>query len=102
MQPKIHKKDNSGWPVVSSVYCHTSSISTNVDYHLQFVVKDIPSYARDTKDFLANLNQIRHIHKVYLWHLISNSYAPTLLTMKLLKLSEKGCEKHPSKKCQQN
>ena len=23
MEPKIHKKDNPGWPVVSSVNCHT-------------------------------------------------------------------------------
>ena len=44
MQTKIHKKDKPGRPVVSSVNCHTSSISKYVDYHLQPIVKDIPSY----------------------------------------------------------
>ena len=52
MQPKIHKKDNPDRPVISSVNCHTSIISKCVDYHLQPVAKDIPSYVRDTKAFL--------------------------------------------------
>ena len=52
MQPKIHRKENAGRPVVSSVNCHTSSISKYVDYHFQRIVKDMPSYVRDTKDFL--------------------------------------------------
>ena len=42
MQGKIRKKDNPGQPLVSSVNCHTSSISKYVDYHLQLIVKDIP------------------------------------------------------------
>ena len=53
MQPMTHRKDNPGRPVVSSVNCHTSSISKYVDYHLQPIVKDMPSYVRDTKDFLT-------------------------------------------------
>ena len=44
MQPKIHKKDNPDQPVVSSVNCHTSGICKYVDYLLQPIVKDIPSY----------------------------------------------------------
>ena len=42
MEQKNHKKVNPGRPVVSSVNCHTSSISKYVDYHLQPIVKDIP------------------------------------------------------------
>ena len=63
MEPKIHKKDNPSWPVVSSVNCHTSGISKYVDYHLQPIVKDIPSYVRDTKFFLIKLNYVKHIPK---------------------------------------
>ena len=45
---RIHKKDNPGQPVVSSVNCRTSSISKCVDYHLQPIAKVVPSYVRDT------------------------------------------------------
>ena len=51
MQPKLHKKDNPGRPVVRSVNCHISSISKYVDYYLQPIVKDIPSYVRDKRFF---------------------------------------------------
>ena len=63
MKPKIKKKDNLGWPVVSSVNCHISSISKYVVYHLQPIVKDMPSYVRYTKDFMTKLNDVRHTSK---------------------------------------
>ena len=34
MLPKIHKINNSGRPVVSSIGCHSTNISKFVDYHL--------------------------------------------------------------------
>ena len=43
-QPKIYKEWNPGIPVISSVSCHTSKISEYVYYHLQPIVKQIPSY----------------------------------------------------------
>ena len=43
-QPKIYKEQNPGIPVISSVSCHTSKISEYVYYHLQPIVKQIPSY----------------------------------------------------------
>ena len=49
---KIHKEGNPGRPVVSSVNCHTANISKYVDYHLQPIVKAIPSYVKDTLGFL--------------------------------------------------
>ena len=63
MQPKVHKKDNPGGPVVRSVNCNNSSISKYVDYHLQPIIKDIPSYVRDANDFMTKLNHVRHILK---------------------------------------
>ena len=52
IQPKIHKQGNPERPVISSVNCHTSNISKYVNYHLQPIVQQIPSYIQDTSDFL--------------------------------------------------
>ena len=52
LRPKILKEGNPGRPVVSSVNCHTANISKYVDYHLQPIVKEIPSYVKDTQDFI--------------------------------------------------
>ena len=56
--PKIHKVNNPGRPVVSSVSCHTESISRFVDHYLQSLVKLLPSYIQDTTDFLLKLNNL--------------------------------------------
>ena len=44
--PKIHKPNNPGRPVISSINCHTAKISQFVDYHLQDAVTKLPSYIR--------------------------------------------------------
>ena len=61
LRPKIHKEGNPGCPVVSSVTCHTANISKYVDYHLQPIVKEIPSYVKDTQDFLKKLEKVKDI-----------------------------------------
>ena len=62
LRPKILKKGNPGRPVVSSVNCHTSNISSYADYHLQSIVKEILSYAKGTTDFIQkHNNQIEEI-----------------------------------------
>ena len=38
--------------------CHTLKIFEYVDYHLQPIVKEIPSYVESTTDFLRKINQI--------------------------------------------
>ena len=58
---KIHKTGNPGRPAVSSVNCHTYTISTYGDFHLQPLVKNIPSYVRDTTDFLQKLDKVKNI-----------------------------------------
>ena len=70
MLPKIHKEGNPGRPVVSSVNCHTSKISKFVDYHIQPLAKELPSYVKDTTDFI---NKIKDIGP-----LPSNSYLFTM------------------------
>ena len=61
LRPKIHKEGNPGRPVVKSVNCHTANISKYVDYHLQPIVKEIPSYVKDTQDFLKKLEKVKDI-----------------------------------------
>ena len=61
--PKIHKKNNPGRPVVSSVNCHSSNISKYVDLHLNPVAQRLPSYVRDTTDFINKLSKIKNTTK---------------------------------------
>ena len=49
---KIHKENNPGRSVISSVNCHTSRISSFVDYHIQHSAQSRKSYVRDTTDFI--------------------------------------------------
>ena len=60
-RPKIHKRGNLGRPVVSSKSCHTNIILKYVDFHLQPIAKNIPSYVRDTTDFLQKLDNTKNI-----------------------------------------
>ena len=52
---------NPGRPVVSSVNCHTANISKYVYYHLQPIVKEIPSYVKNVQDFLKKLEKVKDI-----------------------------------------
>ena len=62
LRPKIHKESNPGHPVVSSVNCHNANFSKYVDYHLQLIVKEIPSNTvKDTEDFLKKLEKVKDI-----------------------------------------
>ena len=61
IQPKLHKTRNPGCPVVSSINCHTNTISKYVDFCLQPIVKNIPSNVRDTTDFLQKLDKVKNI-----------------------------------------
>ena len=59
--PKIHKANNPGRPVISSVNCHTSRISEFYDYYLQPEVKKLKSYVKDTTDFAKKIEAIDHV-----------------------------------------
>ena len=56
ISPKINKPNNPGRSVIISIECHTSEISRFVDRHLQPVVKQIPSYIKDTNHFINKVN----------------------------------------------
>ena len=56
--PKIHKDNNPGRPVISSIGCHTANISKYVDHHLQEYVTKLPSYVKDTTDFINKIKDV--------------------------------------------
>ena len=56
--PKIHKDSNPGRPVIPSVNCHTSNISSFVDYHIQDFAKSLKSYVKDTTDFINKISNL--------------------------------------------
>ena len=56
--PKIHKAGNPGRPIVSSCGAPTERISEYVHHHLCPLVVQIPSYLRDTTDFLRKLSTL--------------------------------------------
>ena len=56
ISPKIHKEINPRRPVINSINCHTSEISRFGDHHLQPLVKEIPSYIKDTNDFINKID----------------------------------------------
>ena len=60
--PKMHKANNPGRPVISSVNCHTRRISELVDYYLQPEVKKPESYDKDTTDFIKKIEMIDHVN----------------------------------------
>jgi len=59
--PKVHKPGNPGRPIVSSNSNPTERISHFVDYHLQPLVHKLPSFVKDTNDFLNKLLTIGNL-----------------------------------------
>ena len=55
--PKIHKAGNPGRPIVSANGHPTEKISELVDLHLQPHVNSLPSYLKDTTDYLRKLQE---------------------------------------------
>lgn len=61
--PKLHKKGCPGRPVISGCNTPTEKISAFVDHHLKPLVTSVPSYIKDTNDFLRKLIDIGTIPK---------------------------------------
>ena len=57
--PKIHKPNNPGRPIVSACGCPTELISSYLDHVMAPLVRDLPSYIKDTKHALQIF---QHIH----------------------------------------
>ena len=51
----MHKENNPGRPVINLTNCHTCKISRFLDHNLQPLVRKMPSYIKDTNDFIKKL-----------------------------------------------
>ena len=58
LNPKIHKENNPGRPVINSVDCHSAKISKYVDHHLQPEVCKLKSYTKDSTDTIKKISAI--------------------------------------------
>ena len=65
--PKIHKASNPGRPIVSANGHPTEKISEFVDLHLQPHVHNLPSYLKDTTDFLRKQDAQAPINYIYIY-----------------------------------
>ena len=61
MLPKIHKPNNPGRPVISSVNSHTEKLSAYVDEFLRPLAQALPSHIRDTTDFIIRLKKLGRV-----------------------------------------
>ena len=59
--PKVHKPGNPGRPIVSSCGSPTEGISRFINFHLSPLVRKIPSYIKDTTDFLKKLGGLGNL-----------------------------------------
>ena len=64
--PKIHKKLVVARPIISGNGCPTEQISAFVDEHIKQYVPLIPSFVRDTKDFIRKIEEIKADEKLIL------------------------------------
>ena len=60
MLPKIRKIDSPGRPIVSACSCPTELIGSFVDDILQPLVKNLPSFCKDTDDVLVKIDQCKN------------------------------------------
>ena len=61
--PNIHKDGIPGRPIILSCGAPTENISQFVDFYLCPLVESIPSYIKDTTDFLCKLKSVGQIPK---------------------------------------
>lgn len=59
--PKIHKPGNPGRPIISQIESPTAKMSKVVDVYLKPFILKIPSYLKDTTDFLQKLKALNKV-----------------------------------------
>ena len=97
LKPKLHK-GVPGRPAKSPVNCHSSKISKYVDFHLPPIVSEIPSYVKDTSDFLQKLNAIESVpDNYYLVSLDLKSLYKSITNVEGIKTVKKSLDNHPKR-----
>ena len=79
--------------MINSINCHTSETSRFVYHHLQTLVKEIPSYIKDTKDFVKRINNFKVPENSFLVTMEVKAlqlYVQTYQTKNVLLLSNKN------------
>ena len=61
MLPKVHKPNNPGRPVVSSVNSHTEKLSAYVDEFLRPLAEKLPSHIENTTDSIKRLHELGRV-----------------------------------------
>ena len=61
MLPKIHKPDNPGRPIIFGCDFPSANLSVFFDHYLKLIVQSLPSYIRDTDDFLKAVPDINTV-----------------------------------------
>lgn len=61
MLPKVHKPNNPGRPVISSINSHTEKLSAYVDEFLRPLAQALLSHIRDTTDFIIRLKNLGRV-----------------------------------------
>ena len=59
MLPKIHKEGCPGRPIISGCQSPTVALSQYLDFYLKPIVKEIPSFIKDTNHFLQTVFTLR-------------------------------------------
>ena len=57
--PKIHKDENPGRPIVNGIGTITEKLSAYIDQHIRPLVPNIPTYIKDTTDFINTIEGIQ-------------------------------------------
>ncbi|XP_066275237.1 uncharacterized protein [Branchiostoma lanceolatum] len=95
--PKIHKEGNPGRPIISANDCATERISEFADHHLRPLVQRLPSYIKDTTDFLQKLNKLGKISPTAkLVTLDVSSLYTNIPTEEGIQASREALQKNPS------
>ena len=72
--PKIHKANNRGRPIVSANGHPTEKISGLVDFHLRQHNEALPSFIKNTTDYLQQM-AAQHYSDHYGCHLLLHQYS---------------------------
>ena len=55
---KVHKENNPGRPIISGIDTPTEKLSLVIDHCIKHIPPRLPSYIKDTNDFLVKINSI--------------------------------------------
>ena len=62
MLPKVHKPNNPGRPIIAAINSPTTNLSRYVDHHLQPLAEKLPSYIKDSGEFLRRIETNKQVN----------------------------------------